>query len=423
MTDEEDKPLHSSDSEFLHPKKLQKHNCLQSQSDLISLQPGPPKHGQGLTNSSVEKICKRQSSNFNSHLFRSPSENSLTDQGSVIEPNKLPKNIPVYENNNNSFTSEARLEISPNQESFIQELAKLNTSANRHAAVVYLSMHSSHKMDLLGESISKLQGIYTSGGKLSQRDKMIGAHTFMDQAAKGYNDLIQVLLHQFFISPEVESYTKGTDSGSIVIGKSLFSMTMKKLNNKPNEWRKKYLPIPFGEEDNEAQLIVATEVRCILKQERNLFKKKIMKNIIVHEGNPEQPIPRLIELAKLLFEWAAPKGKSYSSKEIKEKFKDSKLRQRFALLQVCATYQQFHNREAPWREVDEKLENLKKHSTTFRNAFYNIIFKLDNYISKKKVSDIDWEKIYPPTDLDVEEEINRLENNSFSIINDNSGEE
>ncbi|KAI8459057.1 hypothetical protein BY996DRAFT_6410435 [Phakopsora pachyrhizi] len=197
---------------------------------------------------------------------------------------------------------EARLEISPDQESFIQELAKLNTSANRHAAVVYLLMHNSHKMGLLGESISKLQGIYTSGGNLSQRDKMIGSQTF------------------FWTKPS---------------------------------------------------------------KERNLFKKKIMKNIIACEGNPEQPIPRLIELAKLLFEWAAPKGTSYSNKEIKEKFKDSKLCQRF----------------------------------------YNIIFKLDNYISKKKVSDIDWEKIYPPTDLEVEEEIIRIENNSFSIINDNSGEE
>ncbi|KAI8457758.1 hypothetical protein BY996DRAFT_6411407 [Phakopsora pachyrhizi] len=140
------------------------------------------------------------------------------------------------------------------------------------------------------------------------------------------------MLHQFFISPDVESYTKGTDSGCIVIGKSLFAMTMKKLNEKPNEWKKKYLPVSFGKEDNEARLIVATEVRRILKQERNLFKKKIMKNIIVRDGNPEQQIPRLIELAKLLFEWAASKRTSYSNKEIKEKFKDIKLRQRLALL-------------------------------------------------------------------------------------------
>ncbi|KAI8458383.1 hypothetical protein BY996DRAFT_6410950 [Phakopsora pachyrhizi] len=109
---------------------------------------------------------------------------------------------------------------------FYTRASKLNTSANRLAAVVYLLMHNSHKMDLLGKSIAKLQGFYTSGGL-------------------NLSDVASV-----FISPEVESYTKGTDSGSIVIGKSLFSMTMKKLNNKPNEWKKKYLPIPFGDEDN-----------------------------------------------------------------------------------------------------------------------------------------------------------------------------
>ncbi|KAI8454277.1 hypothetical protein BY996DRAFT_6414016 [Phakopsora pachyrhizi] len=310
MSDQEDKPLHSSDSEFLHPKKIRKHNCLQNQSDLISIQPGPPKHGQGLTNSSVEKICKQHSSNFNSHLFRSPSEKGFTDQGSLIEPNKLPKNFPVYENNNNSVTSSNQMSSTFSTTEYSENLGgnplelllltleasnnysycdQLNTSAKRHAAVVYLLMHNSHKMDLLGESITKLQGFYTSGGNLSQRDKMIGAQTFFWTKPP-----------MFFILPEVEPYTKGTNSGSIVIGKSLFSMTMKKLNNKPNEWKKKYLPILFGDEDNEARLIVATEVRHILKQERNIFKKKIMKNIIVREGNPEQPIPRLTELEKLV---------------------------------------------------------------------------------------------------------------------------
>ncbi|KAI8451817.1 hypothetical protein BY996DRAFT_8688231 [Phakopsora pachyrhizi] len=242
-------------------------------------------------------------------------------------------------------TLEAQLEIPFKQESFIQELAKLNSSAKRHAAVVYLLLHNSHKMDLVAESLKNYMGF-----------------PFQE-------DLIRVLLHQFFISHEVESYTKGTDSGSIVIGKSLFSMTMK------------YLPIAFSDEDNKARLIVATEVRRILKQERNLFKKKIMKNIIVRDGNPEQQIPRLIELAKMLFEWAAPKGTSYSKKEIKEKFKDTKLRKRF----------------------------------------YNIIFKIDNYISKKKFSEIDQEKIYPPTNLEVEQEIVGLENISSSNFDDNSG--
>ncbi|KAI8443457.1 hypothetical protein BY996DRAFT_6427576 [Phakopsora pachyrhizi] len=350
MSDKEDEPLHSSDSEFLHPKKIIKHNSLGNLSDLRSVHSGTSKHVQGQINMSLEKNPSNQSYFQNSHLFRSPSEKSVTDHGSVTEPYQKAKSGPVYEKNNISvaidnqmsstfstteysenlgentldmlmLTLEARLEIPPKQESFVQELAKLNTSAERHAAIVYLLFHNSHKINLLGESITKVQGQYMSGGDCSQRDQMVGTQTFFWTKPP-----------KFFISPDVESYTKGTDSGCIVIGKSLFSMTMKKLNEKPNKWKKKYLPVSFGKEDNEARLIVATEVRQILKQERNLFKKKIMKNIIVRDGNPEQQIPRLIELAKLLFEWAAPKGTSYSNKEIKEKFKDIKLRQRLALL-------------------------------------------------------------------------------------------
>ncbi|KAI8450439.1 hypothetical protein BY996DRAFT_8549226 [Phakopsora pachyrhizi] len=448
MSDESDEPLHSSDSEFLHPKKIIKRNSLLNYTDSASLHSGPSIHVQGPSISSVDYNSTRKSSNCNSHLFRSPSEKSNPPQASVFEHNQLQKTIPVYQNNRDSDscgyqmsstfsttensenlgdnpldlllqTLEAQLEIPFKQESFIQELAKLNSSAERHAAVVYLLLHNSHKMDLVAESLKKLHGFSISGGDISRRDKTFGSQTFF--WTKPPKDLIRVLLHQFFISHEVESYTKGTDSGSIVIGKSLFSMTMKKLNEKPNEWKKKYLPIAFSDEDNEARLIVATEVRRILKQERNLFKKKIMKNIIVRDGNPEQQIPRLIELAKMLFEWAAPKGTSYSNKEIKEKFKDTKLRERFALLRVCASYQHFHNHEAPWPEVDDQLENLKKQNPTFRKAFYNIIFKIDNYISKKKFSEIDQEKIYPPTNLEVEQEIVGLENNSSSNFDDNSG--
>ncbi|KAI8454655.1 hypothetical protein BY996DRAFT_8686680 [Phakopsora pachyrhizi] len=171
-------------------------------------------------------------------------------------------------------------------------------------------------------------------------------------------DLFVHKIARFFISPEVESYTKGTDSGSVVIGKSLFAMTMKKLSEKPKEWKQKFLPYTFGNKDNEAQLLVATE---------------IMKNILVREGNPEQPIPRLIELAKMIFEWAAPKGTSYSNKEIKEKFQDH-----------------FHNHEAPWPEVDDQLEKLKKHMSRFRHVFYNIILNIDNSIAKKKLVMLTW---------------------------------
>ncbi|KAI8444942.1 hypothetical protein BY996DRAFT_6424967 [Phakopsora pachyrhizi] len=137
-------------------------------------------------------------------------------------------------------------------------------------------------------------------------------------------------LGRFFISPEVESYTKGTDSGSVVNSKSLFAMTMffkKKLSEKPKEWKQKFLPYTFGNKDNEARLLVATE----------------------------------------LFEWAAPKATSYSNKEIKDKFQDVNVQQRFALL-CGATYQHFHNHEAPWPEVNEQLEKLKKHTSRFRHA-------------------------------------------------------
>ncbi|KAI8450840.1 hypothetical protein BY996DRAFT_6416989 [Phakopsora pachyrhizi] len=122
-------------------------------------------------------------------------------------------------------TLEAQLDILSEQESFIQELAKPNSSAERHAAVVYLLLHNSHKMDLVGESLKKLHGFSISGGDISLRDKTFGSQMFF--WTKPPKDLIQVLLHQFFISHDVESYTKGTDSGSIVIVKSLFSMTMK----------------------------------------------------------------------------------------------------------------------------------------------------------------------------------------------------
>ncbi|KAI8457994.1 hypothetical protein BY996DRAFT_6411252 [Phakopsora pachyrhizi] len=52
---------------------------------------------------------------------------------------------------------------------------------------------------------------------------------------------------------------------------------------------------------------------------------KILKNILLQDKNPEQPIPRLIELTKFLLEWAAPKGTSYSKKEVKDKFKNIKI--------------------------------------------------------------------------------------------------
>ncbi|CAH7668639.1 hypothetical protein PPACK8108_LOCUS3165 [Phakopsora pachyrhizi] len=249
------------------------------------------------------------------------SEKSVTDHGSVTEPYQKAKSGPVYEKYNISVASDNQMSSTFSTTEYLENLGE------NPLDMLMLTLEA--QLEIPPEQESFVQ-------ELAKRYQMVGAQTFF--WTKPPKDLIRVMLHQFFISPDVESYTKGTDSGCIVIGKSLFAMTMKKLNEKPNEWKKKYLPESFGKEDNEARLMVATEVRQILKQERNLFKKKIMKNIIVRDGNPEQQIPRLIELAKL-------------------------------------------------------------------------------------VSDIDMEKMYPPTDQEVEEEISNIENNSYSKSVDNSGDD
>ncbi|KAI8446585.1 hypothetical protein BY996DRAFT_6422264 [Phakopsora pachyrhizi] len=106
-----------------------------------------------------------------------------------------------------------------------------------------------------------------------------------------------------------------------------------------------------------------------------------------------------------IFEWAAPKGTSYSNKAVKERFKDKKTRQRFALLRVFALYQHFHNHDAPWPEIDLQLEKLKKQSSAFRNAFYTLIFEIDNYLAKKTIGEINLQRIIPPTNDQVEIEM------------------
>ncbi|CAH7685431.1 hypothetical protein PPACK8108_LOCUS19949 [Phakopsora pachyrhizi] len=213
-------------------------------------------------------------------------------------------------------------------------------------------------MEVVIEAISVNQNTANFDSQSNTSHTFLGSNNFV--WTKPPKDYIRIMLHQLFISPNVESYTKGTDSDSRVIGNSLFSLAMNNLQNRPKEWKNKYLPISFCKEENEAHSIVSTEVQRILKQERNVFKKKILKNILLQDKNPEQPIPRLIELTKFLLEWAAPKGTSYSNKEVKDKFKNIKIQRRFALLRVCAANQHFCNHEAPWPKIDEQLEILKK---------------------------------------------------------------
>ncbi|KAI8445239.1 hypothetical protein BY996DRAFT_6424441 [Phakopsora pachyrhizi] len=251
-------------------------------------------------------------------------------------------------------TLEAQLEIQPGQESFIRNLSQLTSSGKRHAATVYLLGNIAQKVEhfIEGNSVSHIANLDSQSNTS----------------------------HSVF-------------GANILYG--------------PNH-QSNVFAISFCTEENEAHSIVSTEVRRVLKQERNVFKKKILKNILVQDGNPEQQIPRLIELVKMLLEWAAPKGTSYSNKEIKEKFRDKNIQRRFALLRVCAAYQNFCNHEAPWSKIDDELKKLKKTQNTEKYR----------YISKKMASEIDFSMVALPTDMQVEQELTKdsdsSQNNGFT---------
>ncbi|KAI8443168.1 hypothetical protein BY996DRAFT_8530260 [Phakopsora pachyrhizi] len=225
-------------------------------------------------------------------------------------------------------------------------------------------------MDCVLEAISGSQNNVNFDTLSSTSHTYLGLTNFV--WTKPPKDFICIMLHQLFISTEVESYTKGTDSESRVIGKSLFSLAM------------------------------------------------ILKKILVQDKNPEQPIPRLIKLTKFLLEWAAPKGTSYSNKEVKDRFKDIKIQRRFALLRVCATYQHFFSHEAPWPKVDKQLEKLKKKNSDYQNIYYGFIFEIDRYIAKKMVSEIDISVVKLPTDNQVEQ---KLMENSEALQDDYTSDE
>ncbi|KAI8457159.1 hypothetical protein BY996DRAFT_6411848 [Phakopsora pachyrhizi] len=128
-------------------------------------------------------------------------------------------------------------------------------------------------MDCILEAISGSQNNVNFDTLSSTSHTYLGLTNFV--WTKPPKDFICIMLHQLFI------FTKGTDSESRVIGKSLFSLAMNNLQNRPKEWKIKYLPIPFCKEENESHSI-------------------ILKNILVQGKNPEQPIPRLIELTKFV---------------------------------------------------------------------------------------------------------------------------
>ncbi|KAI8451702.1 hypothetical protein BY996DRAFT_6416140 [Phakopsora pachyrhizi] len=213
---------------------------------------------------------------------------------------------------------------------------KLTSSGERHAATVYLLGNIAQKLERFIEA--------NSVSHIANLDSQSNTN--------------------------IESYTKGTDSESRVIENSLFSLAMNNIQKKPKEWKLKYLPISFCTEENEAHSI-------------------ILKNILVQDGNPEQQIPRLIELVKMLLEWAAPKGTSYSNKEIKEKFRDKNIQRRFALLRVCAAYQHFCNHEVPWSKIDDKLEKLKKKTQNTEKYFSMVVLPTDLQVEQELIKDSD----------------------------------
>ncbi|CAH7686687.1 hypothetical protein PPACK8108_LOCUS21373 [Phakopsora pachyrhizi] len=361
----ENKQLFSSEDEDTHPKKYFKTKAANNICH-PSFLAGTSQQVWGIVNNPTQNKHLADSTHTNQDMFLNPTSNFSKEPLEVLGDDPFELLIQ---------TLEAQLEIQPGQESFIRNLSQLSSSGKRHAATVYLLANIAQKMERFIEANS-VSNIANLDSQSNTSHSVFGANNFV--WTKPPKDFICIMLHQLLISTDVESYTKGTDSKS-----------RKNLQNKPKEWKLKYLPKSFCTEENEAHSI-------------------ILKNIIVQEGNPEQQIPRLIELAKLLLEWAAPKGTSYSNKQIKEKFRDKNIQRRFALLRVCAAYQHFCNHEAPWPKIDDELEKFKKKTSKYRNV----------YLSKKMASEIDFSMVVLPTDLQVEQELikdsDSSQNNGFT---------
>ncbi|KAI8453639.1 hypothetical protein BY996DRAFT_8687144 [Phakopsora pachyrhizi] len=308
----EDEQLYSSEDDNRHPRKFSK---TKSTHNIChpSLLAGASQQVWGIVINPTQNKHLADSTHTNQGFFLSPTSNIPKEPLDVLGDDPFELLIQ---------TLEAQLEIQPGQESFICNLSQLTSSGKRHAATVYLLGNIAQKVERFIEANSVSQ-IANLDSQSNTSHLVFGANNFV--WTKPPKDFICIMLHQLLISTDVESYTKGTDSESRVIENSVFSLAM------------------------------------------------ILKNILVQDGNPEQQIPRLIELVKMLLEWAAPKGASYSNKEIKEKSRDKNIQRRFALLRVCAAYQLFCNHEAPWSKIDDELEKLKKKlnvQKSLRNKYY-----------------------------------------------------
>ncbi|CAH7682370.1 hypothetical protein PPACK8108_LOCUS15248 [Phakopsora pachyrhizi] len=290
--------LYSLEGESEPPKKNFKSNNSIGNSSKAPLS-GTSLQGRGLVNTPMQNNHTQEPNSSNHDFFVIPTSNSSHASVSDLDHHKNRPNLSSKNNyesgahnltkqlenlGNNTLglllqTLKAQLEVQTGQESFFCNLSLLNTPAEKHAAIVYILANISQKMEVVIEAISGSQNTANFDSQSNTSHTFLGSNNFV--WTKPPKDYIGIMLHQLFISPNVESYTKGTDSDSRVIGNSLFSLAM------------------------------------------------ILKNILLQDKNPEKPIPRLIELTKFLLEWAAPKGTSYSNKEVKDKFKNIKIQRRY----------------------------------------------------------------------------------------------
>ncbi|KAI8446221.1 hypothetical protein BY996DRAFT_6422865 [Phakopsora pachyrhizi] len=332
----EDERLYYSEDDNRHPRKFSKTKSTHSICH-PSFLAGTSQQVRGIVINPNQNKHVADSTHRNQGFFLNPTSNISKEPLDVLGDDPFELLIQ---------TLEAQLEIQPGQESFIRNLSQLTSSGKRHAVTVYLLGNIAQKVERFREANS-VSHIANLDSQSNTSHLVFGTNNFV--WTKPPKDFICIMLHQLLISTDVESYTKRTDSESRVIENSLFSLAMNNIQNKPKEWKLKYLPISFCTEENEAHYI-------------------ILKNILVQDGNPEQQIPRLIELVKMLLEWAAPKGTSYSNKEIKEKFRDKNIQHR--------------------------------------------------YISKKMASEIDFSMFALPIDMQVEQELTKdsdsSQNNGFT---------
>ncbi|KAI8460653.1 hypothetical protein BY996DRAFT_6409248 [Phakopsora pachyrhizi] len=229
--DTDDKQLYSSEFENELPKKSSKKTSAATQVDNFLVPKNQSQPGSGV-------VYEEQQIPSSSLLKDTVHDASITKTfSSTLSNTEASENLGENPLELLLLSLEARLEPPPECESYIQELALLKNSSEQHVALVYLISNMTNKLDRLLESISISKNTGFSKGQSDTHHLFIGAHNFV--WTKPPKDYIRIMLHQLFVSSEVESYTRGTDSDSQVIGN-------------------------------------------------------------VQSGNPEQPIPRLIELAKMV---------------------------------------------------------------------------------------------------------------------------